>query len=62
MKIKLPVTWSVAGWVEVEADSIDQAVEKFDPAEHNLPENPEYIDGSFELSYGEVELIKMDQD
>ena len=39
MKIKLPVTWEVCGLVEVEANSIEEAVEYFNqiPAILNFP-------------------------
>ena len=55
----LPVTWSVCGQVEVEADSIEEAVENFDSTLYDLPEHPEYVDSSFELSFTDVEAIKL---
>lgn len=59
MKIKLPVTWSVCGMIEVEADSISDAMEYFNEhSEHvRLPSECEYVDGSFELSSGEEQFI-----
>lgn len=61
MKIKLPVTWQVCGTIEVEADSIDDAIENFDPHNEELPDDPSYVDGSFELSFNDVEAIKLIQ-
>lgn len=60
MKIKLPVTWEVCGLVEVEANSIEEAVEYFNQnsSDIELPENPEYVDGSFVLSGDDPDYIK----
>jgi hypothetical protein len=48
MKIKLPVTWEVFGIIEVEANSIEDAIKNFDPDLHHLPKD--YVDSSFQLS------------
>lgn len=60
MKIKLPVTWEVCGLVEIEANSIEEAVEYFNQnsSDIELPENPEYVDGSFVLSDDDPDYIK----
>lgn len=60
MKIKLPVTWEVCGLVEVETNSIEEAVEYFNQnsSDIELPENPEYVDGSFVLSDDDPDYIK----
>ena len=60
MKIKLPVTWEVCGLVEIEANSIEEAVEYFNQnsSDIELPENPEYVDGSFALSGDDPDYIK----
>jgi hypothetical protein len=58
MKIILPVTWMMCGEIEVEADSIEDAIENFVPHDHELPENPEYVGDSFELSFDDVDAIK----
>lgn len=51
MKIKLPVTWQVSSFVEVDAKSIQDAIENFDGTLYDLPEaDVEYIDGSFQLN------------
>jgi hypothetical protein len=60
MKIKLPVTWQVCGTVEVEADSIEDAIESFQ-MDHDyikLPDDGDYVDGSFELSTDDEECVK----
>jgi len=57
--IKLPVVWEVSGFVNVEAESIEAAIEYFDNnVDHiAIPLDSEYVDGSFSLSSDEVEFI-----
>ena len=45
-KFKIPVEWSVFGVVEIEADSMEEAVDKFDETINDipLPYQTEYID------------------
>lgn len=57
MKIKLPVTWEMCGWVEVESPDLETAVKTFDPDEHDLPSESEYLDGSFVLTSNDPETI-----
>jgi len=58
--IKLPVSWEMSGFVSVEAESVEAAIEHF----HNnidhiqLPQDSEYTTGSFSLSSDEVEFIE----
>ena len=47
MKYHLNVYWTMAATVEVEADSLDNAVKQAKVA--FLPENGEYLEGSFEV-------------
>ena len=44
---KIPVVWQMHGYVEVEADSMSEAVNKAYDAP--LPDNGSYIEGSFEV-------------
>lgn len=48
----IPVEWAVWSRVPIEADSLDEALEKFKQTsdEIPLPTDGEYIDGSFILS------------
>lgn len=59
-KIKLPVSWEVSGFIEVEADSIEEAMDYF--YENSdfipLPTKSEYVDGSFALACSDLEYIK----
>ena len=61
MKIQLPVTWEVCGMVEVEAGSINEAMDVFIEKrdEIPLPTDCEYVDGSFDLSMCEPECIQV---
>ena len=63
MKIKLPVTWEAFGIVEIEANSIEEAVNYFNENSDyiNMPKNSEYIDGSFRLSESDPDFIKLFQ-
>ena len=60
---KLPVTWEVCGFVNVTAETLEEAIEDFkeNSDEYGLPNDPEYVDGSFKLSTNESEIIKMYQ-
>lgn len=64
-KIKLPVTWEVSGFVEIEANSIEEAMEKFDKDIDYIPlptHNGEYVEGSFDLSDRDPEYIELFQE
>lgn len=63
MKIKLPVTWEAFGIVEIEANSIEEAVNYFNENSDyiNMPKNSEYVDGSFRLSENDPDFIKLFQ-
>jgi len=57
---ELPVTWELSGWVEVKAESKEEAVEKFNEVENStgfkLPYG-DYVDDSFDLSAKGEELL-----
>jgi len=44
---KIPVVWSMIGYVEVEAESLSKAIDKAYDAP--LPDNGEYLESSFEV-------------
>ena len=59
---KIPVTWAVYSTIEVEAESLEKAIEKFDEVEnlgfgYDLPSEFSYVDGSFERGDYESCLI-----
>lgn len=57
---KIPVSWEASGFVKIEAETLEQAIEIFDIIEDEipLPLEEEYIDGSFKRSEDE-EFIAM---
>ena len=46
---KIPCTWHLYGTHEIEANSIEEAAQKAEDLP--LPENGEYIEGSFRVDY-----------
>ena len=61
MKIKIPVIWEMCGMVEIEADSLEEAIEGFHSAEDDLPlpECSDYVDGSFAISTDDLNTIRL---
>lgn len=61
MKKRIAVTWEMCGYIEIEADSTEEAMEKFmeDPDLYDLPYEQDYVDGSFQLSVDDAETMKM---
>ena len=56
MKIyKIPVTWSVIATMEIDAESLEDAILKAEDA--SLPTDPDYLDGSFEVDHAWVRSI-----
>ena len=49
--MKVAVTWEMCGYVDIDADTMEEAMEKFNNESDciKLPTNGEYVDGSFEL-------------
>lgn len=58
--MKLAVTWEMCGYVNVEAYSIEEAMNKFnDECDYiKLPNNGEYVDGSFQLTTQDVDEME----
>lgn len=56
---KIPVTWEVCGFVEVESESMEGAIKEFDEKiinECDLPQEAEYVDGSFHRSCDDLPI------
>jgi len=56
-EFKIPVSWEVFGIVKIEANSLDEAIAKFDNDIDNIPlpkEGGEYIDASFKREDEEI--------
>lgn len=52
---KIPVVWEMCGYVEVTADTLEDAKEKALNAPLPIGEDAEYVDGSFEINEGQLE-------
>lgn len=52
---KIPVHWEVMGYIEVEAETIQDAIDIFDEniESYSLPTEPDYCWGSFEREESE---------
>lgn len=63
-KVQLPVVWEMSGYVEVEADSVEAAMDYFNKnSDHiSLPANAEYVCGSFGLACDDPESIRICDD
>nr|DAQ68157.1 MAG TPA: hypothetical protein [Bacteriophage sp.] len=57
--MRLAVTWEMAGYVDVEADTLEDTMEKFNKESDyiKLP-NGDYVDGSFRLSTEDVDEME----
>ena len=59
----IPVEWSVYSTIQVEADTLEEAIAKFNNQIDDipLPTDCEYIDGSFMCSDSSIEYLEMAQ-
>ena len=58
--MKVAVTWEMCGYVDIDAETMEEAMEKFNENSDyiKLPTNGEYVDGSFQLSSEDVEEME----
>lgn len=61
---KMPVTWEMCACIEVEADTLDEAMKIAEDPDGKipLPTNGSYVDGSWTLSTTEREEIMVFQE
>lgn len=59
--MKVAVTWEMCGYVDIDADTMEEAMEKFNNESDyiKLPTNGEYVDGSFQLTSDDVEEMEL---
>lgn len=59
--MKVAVTWEVCGYVDIEAETMEDAMKKFNEDSEiiPLPTDFEYVDGSFQLSSNDVEEMEV---
>ncbi len=57
---KIPVTWEVCAFVEVEAETLAEAMEiaRDDEGKIPLPTDSEYVDGSWNLSETNEDYVR----
>lgn len=56
---RVPVQWSMCGFVEVEANSKEEAIENVvENPDIGSPENGEYLDDSWQVFGEETEVVK----
>ena len=51
----IPMTWEVFGTIEVEADSLEEAIIKADLPETEMPSNGDYIEDSLHVDHEAAE-------
>ena len=58
-KQRIAVTWEMCGYIEVEANNIEEAMNmvRENPDDYNLPIEQDYVDGSFGLSTDDVDTM-----
>ncbi len=57
---KIPVTWEVCGYVYVEADTLEEAMEQArdDEGVIPLPTESDYVDGSWRVTEEDTETVR----
>ena len=54
---EIPCTWEVYGTVEIEADSLEEAIELAERDDSPMPDDSDYVDGSFQVDRDIAEEI-----
>lgn len=57
-KWNIPVTWEMCGIVQIEANTLEEAMDVAITEDFDLPLDGEYVDGSFCLSNEEEEIVR----
>lgn len=59
-KWKIPVMWEVCGYVYVDADTLEEAIEtaRDDEGVIPLPDDNDYVDGSWRLSETDENFVR----
>ena len=57
---EIPCTWDVYGTLEVEADSLEEAIELAERDDSPMPDESDYVDGSFQIDRDIAEEINKD--
>lgn len=59
-KFKIPVSWEMYGFVEIEAETLDEAVNRAWNDNIPLPYYSEYVDESFRVDEEDVAIFNED--
>jgi hypothetical protein len=59
---EIPCSWEVYGTMEVEASSLEEAIELAERDDSPMPDASDYVDGSFEVDRDVAEEINKDDD
>jgi len=57
---EIPCTWEVYGTIEIEADSLEEAIELAERDDSPMPDDSDYVDGSFQVDRDIAEEINKD--
>ena len=52
---KIPVSWTVTATMEIDAESLEDAILKAEDA--SLPTDPDYLEGSFSVDHACIEYL-----
>ena len=55
-KFKIPVTWEMFGFVEIEAESLEEAMDIAEGDDIELPDEKHYVDASWEVNRDVAEM------
>ena len=58
---EIPCTWEVYGTVEIEADSLGEAIELAERDDSPMPDDSDYVDGSFQVDRDIAEESNKDE-
>ena len=58
---EIPCSWEVYGTMEVEANSLEEAIELAERDDSPMPDASDYVDGSFEVDRDVAEEINKDE-
>ena len=57
---EIPCTWEDYGTIEIEADSLEEAIELAERDDSPMPNDSDYVDGSFQVDRDIAEEINKD--
>ena len=59
-KYKIPCVWEVYGYIEIEAETLQDAIELAEQDDRPLPKESSYIEGSFWVDYDGIDYEEND--